>query len=190
VTISRRGDVRSGVAPRIRGSDTIVGLREQYCYEPGPAGRDETHVHAAIQLCLSRNSDGRYRSGRWTVDVPAGAVSAIDAWEPHAAEDPAPQTDASHYDVLYVTKARWEEAAAAIGRNPRFGAIATRRRDVVQAMRRLLHALDERDSALAVDTAWLALVDRLIASPAHESTNGCRVSSRAVTGPGSIAPAI
>lgn len=171
---------RSGSSPRIHASDTWLGLREQYRYEPGPPGRDWTHVHPDIQICFSHDAAGRYRSGQWQIEVPPGAVSIIDAWEPHACEDPVPQKDPSHYDVLYVSKAVWDEAADAPETRRRFGAVVTTNGRVVRSLRRLLRHLDRRETALAIGADFVALV-KAITMSAGDGASLHRERSRTTT---------
>lgn len=81
-----------------------AGRYEEYAYAPGRRGRDERHVHGDVQICLSLNFPGRYRTTRSAIDVPAGAISIVDAWEPHAAEDPCDRTSVARYWMLCVSR--------------------------------------------------------------------------------------
>jgi hypothetical protein len=87
---------------------------------PERRGSDPVHVHEDVQICLSLNFPGRYRSGRWTCDVPAGALSVVDAWEPHGAEDPCDRSAEARYWLLCPPE-RWGALAADIGAAPRTG---------------------------------------------------------------------
>src|SRR5262245_43436682 len=107
--------------PNVSAVQTSLGLLEHYAYVPGAAGRDAVHVHAEVQVCLSLNFPGRYRSGRLVFDVPVGSVSVVDSWEPHAAEDPIDRPFVARYAVLYVAKERWEALAAQRGLDRRVG---------------------------------------------------------------------
>ena len=105
--------------PRIAAWRAAAGHFESYAYAAGRGGSDP--VHEDVQICLSLNFPGRYRSGRWTCDVPAGALSVIDAWEPHAAEDPCDRSVEARYWLLYMARERWDALADAIGAAPRAG---------------------------------------------------------------------
>jgi AraC-like DNA-binding protein len=107
--------------PSVVAWEAEAGHFEAYAYRPGRRGVDPAHVHADVQVCLSLNFPGRYRSGRWSVDVPAGAVSVVDAWEPHAAEDPCDRAVTARYWLLNVARDRWDAAAAALGVSARAG---------------------------------------------------------------------
>jgi AraC-like DNA-binding protein len=154
---------------------TRMGLFEHSQYPSGRAGRDHPHVHDTVQVCLSLNFDGRYRSGRFVTDVPAGAISVVDAWEPHAAEDPADRPFAARYHVLYVPKTHWDTAAAAYGLEPRVGIVVRRIATVANALQRLYSGAADDDSPMATDE-WMRTVmtsmlrPRRIARPvAHDS---------------------
>lgn len=128
-----------------------VGLFEHFQYAPGRAGRDTLHVHGDVQVCLSLNFAGRYRSGRFAADVPAGAVSIVDAWEPHAAEDPVDRPFVAHYHVLYVPKDRWDMVAAEDDLEPRVGIVVRRHTAARRALTRLYSGAIEGDSRMAHD---------------------------------------
>ena len=113
--------IRPEAGPSIAAWRTATGHFESYAYAAGRRGNDPVHVHEDIQICLSLNFPGRYRSGRWTCDVPAGALSVVDAWEPHAAEDPCDRPVEARYWLLYVPRERWDALAAGIGAAPRAG---------------------------------------------------------------------
>jgi AraC-like DNA-binding protein len=102
-------------------------------------------------MCLSLNFAGRYRSGRFAADVPAGAVSIVDAWEPHAAEDPVDRPFVAHYHVLYVPKGRWDAVAAEDDLEPRVGIVVRRHAVARRALRRLYSGAIEGDSRMAHD---------------------------------------
>ena len=148
------------------------GLVEAYTYAPGRAGRDEIHVHDTVQVCLSWNFPGRYRSGRFTTDVPAGAVSVVDAWEPHAAEDPLDRMIAAHYLVIYVPKARWDWAAHALGANPHVGISIRRNRTLARAVARL--AWTDGVGDMMASDEWLNRV--VVGLTARRSTRHRRVT--------------
>ena len=150
------------IGPKVSAWQATLGLFERYSYPPGSAGRDHPHVHADVQVCLSENFPGRYRSGRCTLDVPAGSVSIVDAWEPHAAEDPIDRGVAAHYRVLYVSQERWDQAAADLGQEPRVG-IAVHRRAGIANVVAMLHARTERGaSALEQDERFSVMMALLL----------------------------
>jgi AraC-like DNA-binding protein len=133
----------------INASLSGVGLFEHFQYAPGRAGRDPVHVHDAVQICFSVNFPGRYRSGRFAVDVPSGAVSVVDAWEPHAAEDPVDRPLVAHYHVLYLPRGRWDTIAAELGVEPRIGITVRRTADATRAFHRLYAGACEGDGRMA-----------------------------------------
>ena len=151
--------------PMVVAWQTGLGLFERYIYPPAPAGRDRTHVHADVQVCLSENFPGRYRSGRWALDIAAGAVSIVDAWEPHAAEDPIDRAWAARYRVVYIAKARWDQAAADIGREPRVGIAVHRRAGLSNAVAVLHRRAEDGASALEQDERFGALLVALLQRP-------------------------
>jgi AraC-like DNA-binding protein len=151
--------------PKVVAWLAALGLFERYTYPAAVAGRDHTHVHADVQVCLSENFPGRYRSGRWMVNVPAGAVSIVDAWEPHAAEDPIDRAWAARYRVVYISKARWDHAAAEIGHEPRVGIMVHRRPGISNAVAVLHRRAEDGASALEQDERFGALMVALLQRP-------------------------
>jgi AraC-like DNA-binding protein len=109
------------------------------------------HVHDAVQICFSVNFPGRYRSGSFAADVPAGAVSIVDAWEPHAAEDPVDRPLVTRYHVLYVPRGRWDAIAAELGVQPRIGIVVRRRAVATRAFHRLYAGASGGDGRMAHD---------------------------------------
>jgi AraC-like DNA-binding protein len=91
--------------PTVYAWTSSIGLIEEYEYPVGRAGADRQHVHRHTQICFSLDFPGRYLYRGARHDVPVGAVSVIDAWEPHACSDPIDRTRQSHYIVLYVDPA-------------------------------------------------------------------------------------
>ena len=133
----------------IDASHSGVGLVEHFQYPPGPAQRDTVHVHDAVQICFSVNFPGRYRSGRFSAEVPAGAVSIVDAWEPHAAEDPADRPIVTRYHVLYVPRGRWDATAADLEVEARIGIAVRRGAAATRAFHRVYTGACEGDSRMA-----------------------------------------
>jgi AraC-like DNA-binding protein len=165
--------------PNVSAVQTSLGLLEHYAYVPGPAGRDSVHVHAEVQVCLSVNFPGRYRSGRLAFDVPVGSVSVVDSWEPHAAEDPVDRPFVARYAVLYVAKGRWDALAAARGLDPRVGILVHDARRAARTFMRFDERARHGASALELDERFGAMMTLLLreargrrqpereASPAH-----------------------
>jgi len=91
--------------PSVRAWNSSIGLIEEYEYPVGRAEAGSQHVHQHTQICLSLDFPGRYLYRGVHHDVPVGAVSIIDAWEPHACSDPIDRMRLSHYIVLYVDPA-------------------------------------------------------------------------------------
>jgi AraC-like DNA-binding protein len=139
-----------------------VGLFEHFQYAPGRAGRDPVHVHDAVQICFSVNFPGRYRSGRFAAEVPGGAVSVVDAWEPHAAEDPVDRPLVTHYHVLYVSRGRWDAIAAELGVEPRIGILVQRRAVATRAFRRLYAGASEGDGRMAQEERLGSLLQSVL----------------------------
>jgi AraC-like DNA-binding protein len=65
------------------------------------------HAHEHLQICFSVDFPGRYTYRGRRHDVPVGAVSVLDAWEPHAASDPCDRDRLSHYIVIYMRAAEF-----------------------------------------------------------------------------------
>jgi AraC-like DNA-binding protein len=89
-------------SPAVRVWNSAVGLIEEYEYPPGRAGEGRVHAHPHMQICLSLDFPGRYVYRGAVHDVPIGAVSVLDAWEPHAPRDPFDRERLSHYIVIYA----------------------------------------------------------------------------------------
>jgi AraC-like DNA-binding protein len=146
----------------IAASHSAVGLLEHFRYPPGPALRGTAHVHDAVQICFSVNFPGRYRSGRFAVEVPAGAVSIVDGWEPHAAEDPADRPIVTHYHMLYVPRGRWDAIAADLGVEPRIGIAVQRGAAATRAFHRVYAGARESDGHMADEERLGELVQSVL----------------------------
>ena len=55
--------MRPESGPSIAAWHAANGHFETYAYGTGPRGSDPVHVHEHVQICLSLNFPGRYRSG-------------------------------------------------------------------------------------------------------------------------------
>jgi AraC-like DNA-binding protein len=127
--------------PSVRAWHSRIGLIEEYEYPKGRAGTDALHVHSQAQICWSLDFPGRYRYRGVQHDVPVGAVSVLDAWQPHAASDPIDRTCLAHYIVMYVDPATLRSSvdlprAVTIRRAVHVdGAMAMRFRGVYRALR-------------------------------------------------------
>lgn len=64
-------------------------------------------------------------------------MSIVDAWESHAAEDPADRPFTARYLVLYVPKTRWDTVAEQSHLEPRVGIMVRRNATAARALRRL-----------------------------------------------------
>jgi AraC-like DNA-binding protein len=166
-------------ATRVVAWQTAAGLFERYAYSPGPAGRDRPHVHADVQVCLSLNFPGRYRSGRYAVDVPVGAVSVVDAWEPHAAEDPVDRGIVARYSVLYVPKERWDRTAADLGLAPRAGILVQRHAGIARAAAVLHARAESAASALELDERFGEMIAMLLTRRQRSGRRRASVPRRA-----------
>jgi AraC-like DNA-binding protein len=153
---------QNGETPRVVAWQTTLGLFERYTYPPGPAGRDRVHVHPDVQVCVSVNFPGRYRSGHYSLDVPAGSVSIVDAWEPHAAEDPVDRGTAAIYRVLYIPKERWDQAAADIGQPAGVGIVVHRRASIARAVTSMHIRAERGASALEEDERFSVMMAMLL----------------------------
>jgi AraC-like DNA-binding protein len=98
------------VLPIIHAWQSRFGLVEEYEYPRGRAGMMRVHAHRDMQLCFSLDFPGRYAYRGTLHDVPVGAVSVLDSWEPHAASDPCDRDRLSHYLVLYLDPARFRSS--------------------------------------------------------------------------------
>jgi AraC-like DNA-binding protein len=138
-----------------------LGLVEEYEYPRGRADALPVHAHREMQVCLSLDFPGRYAYRGRLHDVPAGAVSVIDSWEPHAASDPCDRDRLSHYVVMYFdpevfrSSMEWK-ASAPIDRPVRTDA------DTVQRFLALHRALSSDASPLEQDERCDALASRLL----------------------------
>jgi AraC-like DNA-binding protein len=92
----------SGPLPIVHAWHSRFGLVEHYDYPPARAETAHVHAHREMQICLSLDFPGRYTYRGRHHEVPIGAVSVLDAWEPHAASDPIDRHRHAHYIVLYV----------------------------------------------------------------------------------------
>ena len=77
------------------------------------------------------------------------AVSVVDAWEPHAAEDPVDRAFAAWYHVLYVPRSMWDMAATEESLEPRAGILVRRRATTARALRRLFSGAAHGASRMA-----------------------------------------
>ena len=155
---------RADAGPSIAAWRAAAGHFESYAYAAGRRGSDPVHVHGDVQLCLSLNFPGRYRSGRWTCDVPAGALSVVDAWEPHAAEDPCDRSVEARYWLLYVPREHWDALAAGIGAAPRPGIHVSTDAADAQAFAMLHRRSRDGADALEQEERLVALLARLLSS--------------------------
>ena len=157
-----------------------TGHFERYTYATGRRGSDPVHVHEDVQICLSLNFPGRYRSGRWSCDVPAGALSVVDAWEPHAAEDPCDRSIEARYWLLYLSPERWDAISADIGAAPRTGIHVSTDAADAQAFATLHRRSRDGADALELEERLVALLARLLpGAPASGTTVSADVLDRA-----------
>jgi len=161
--------IRPEAGPGIAAWRTPTGHFESYAYAAGRRGSDPVHVHGDVQICLSLNFPGRYRSGRWTCDVPAGALSLVDAWEPHAAEDPCDRSVEARYWLLYVPQERWDTLAAQIGAAPRAGIRVSTDAADAQAFATLYKRSRDGADELEQEERLVAFLARLL--PSAEGRN-------------------
>jgi AraC-like DNA-binding protein len=127
-----------------------IGLVEEYEYPPGPAGVVPMHAHYEMQICFSLDFPGRYAYRGRVHDVPIGAVSVLDSWEPHAASDPFDRDRPSHYIVLYVDPASFKGTLDLPSRDVIDDPIRTAI-PVAERFQALYRALSTQDSTLEQD---------------------------------------
>ena len=162
-------------SPIVRGWQSRFGLVEEYTYAPGRAGALPVHAHRDVQLCLSLDFPGRYAYRGALHDVPAGAVSALDSWEPHAASDPFDRDRTSHYFLLYVDPVHFRRA---IGLPPASPIVAPVRTDAatVRRFRELYDALARDASPMEQDERYDALASRVLGGEGRRASKPARAS--------------
>ena len=168
--------MRPESGPSIAAWRAAAGHFETYAYAAGRRGIDPVHVHEHVQICLSLNFPGRYRSGRWTCEVPAGALSVVDAWEPHAAEDPCDRSVEARYWLLYVAPGRWDALAADIGAAPRAGIRVSTDTADAQAFATLHRRSRDGAEELELEEGLAAFLARLL--PAAHRTNAAASAAK------------
>ena len=139
--------------PTVHAWNSSLGLIEEYEYPPGRAGEDHLHLHREIQICLSLDFPGRYLYRGAVLDVPAGAVSILDAWEPHAARDPIDRDRLSHYIVIYADPVSFRTLVDLPATTPIAAAVQVNG-EVVERFRRLYRALRGAESQLHQETTF------------------------------------
>jgi AraC-like DNA-binding protein len=168
---------RSAAGPSIAAWRAGSGHFERYAYPAGRRGIDPVHVHEDVQICLSLNFPGRYRSGRWTRDVPTGALSVIDAWEPHAAEDPCDRPVEARYWLLYVAPDRWDTLAADIGAAPRAGIHVSTDAAAARAFAMLHRRSRDGADALEQEERLVTFLARLLPRARRSRTRGASAAA-------------
>lgn len=134
---------------------------EEYEYPTGRAETLPSHAHGEIQICLSLDFPGRYAYRGRLHEVPIGAVSVLDAWEPHAASDPCDRDRLSHYLVVYVDPKGFRNAAEIAEGSPIADPIRTDA-PTVWRFRALYEALTSGTTALEQDERYEALASDLL----------------------------
>jgi AraC-like DNA-binding protein len=142
------------------------GLVEEYEYPPARAGAGCLHAHREMQICYSLDFPGRYTCRGHRHDVPVGAVSVIDAWEPHAVSDPIDRHTLSHYLVIYVDAQQLRTAVDRPLASP-LDTIVYTDAEVAKRFQRLHRALASSHSVLQQDERYRELADALLASRGH-----------------------
>jgi AraC-like DNA-binding protein len=153
--------MRPHASPTITAWTSRIGLVEEYAYPSGRAGTGSLHVHRDLQICLSLDFPGRYLYRGTQQDVPVGAVSILDAWEPHASSDPCERDRISHYIVLYVDPVAFRRA---IDASPAVAITRPIRTDVplVRRFRALYRALRADHSVLQQEERYQHLAHAII----------------------------
>ncbi len=137
----------SAQLPTVRAWNSSLGLIEEYEYPMGRAGEGRPHAHRDLQICLSLDFPGRYAYRGALHEVPVGAVSILDAWEPHAPRDPFDRDRLSHYVVIYANPVHFRTAVDLPAATPLAGTVHLNA-DVVEGFRRLYRALRMDESRL------------------------------------------
>lgn len=153
--------MRSVQPPRIDAWHSRLGLIERYEYPPSRAETGRVHVHREMQICLSLDFPGRYDYRGKRLDVPVGAVSMLDAWEPHAPSDPIDRDRPAHYIVMYVDPIGFRASVDLPQAAPLDVAVHTGA-EVVRRFRRLHRALRLHDSPLRQDERFCELARALV----------------------------
>jgi len=148
----------------MRAWQSRFGLVEEYEYPRGRADTLPVHAHREMQICFSLDFPGRYAYRGKLHDVPVGAVSVVDSWEPHAASDPCDRDRLAHYVVMYFDPAQFRSSMEWAAGVPIDGAVQTVQTDAVTVQRfRALHrALSSGASPLEQDERCDALASRLL----------------------------
>jgi AraC-like DNA-binding protein len=96
-------------------------------------------------------------------------VSVVDAWEPHAAEDPCDRPITAAYRLLYVSREAWDRDAEALGVRPRVGLQVHRRANLAAALDVLSRRAGAQASALEQQEQWSAFIALLFSAetPRH-----------------------
>ncbi len=160
--------MRQPAPPAITAWTSRIGLVEEYAYPRGRAGTGSLHVHRDLQICLSLDFPGRYLYRGMQQDVPAGAVSILDAWEPHASSDPCERDRISHYIVLYVDPIAFRRA---IDASPAVAITRPIRTDtpVVRRFQALYRALRSAQCVLQQEERYQDLAHAIIACGERDS---------------------
>ena len=167
--------------PTITAWTSRIGLVEEYAYPCGRADTGSLHVHRDLQICLSLDFPGRYLYRGTQQDVPAGAVSILDAWEPHASSDPCERDRISHYIVLYVDPAAFRRA---IDRAPAVAITRPIRTDapLVRRFQALYRALRSDQCVLQQEERYQDLAHAIIAGGERDrdGRTACEPARRAL----------
>jgi len=139
--------------PLVQAWQSRFGLVEEYEYPRGRAEALPVHAHREMQICFSLDFPGRYAYRGKLHDVPIGAISILDSWEPHAASDPCDRDRLSHYVMIYVDPLQFRggldlSASASTGEPIRTDA------GIVRRFRALYDALTTDTSALEQDERY------------------------------------
>jgi AraC-like DNA-binding protein len=147
--------------PTVGAWNTRLGLIEEYESPRAPAERGRLHVHQHIQICLSLDFPRRYAYRGRVHDVPIGALSALDAWEPHATSDPCDRDRLSHYVVMYVDPAEFRSSVDRPAATP-LAAVVRTDELIVRRFRQLYRALAADELPLQQDERYRDLAAELL----------------------------
>lgn len=151
--------------PRIAAWNSRFGLVEEYRYPRGPADTGQVHVHRDIQICFSLDFPGRYLYRGRQHEVPVGAVSILDSWEPHASSDPCDRGQPANYIVMYVDPAAFRSAVDVTPNAP-LGTPVRTDTTIVHCFSALYRALAAEDSVLRQDECYQDLASVALLSGA------------------------
>ena len=133
-----------------------------------------------MQICYSLDFPGRYTCRGKRHDVPIGAVSVVDAWEPHAVSDPIDRERLSHYIVIYLDAHQFRTAVDHSPAAP-LDAIVHTGANVARRFTRFHRALAAPHSLLRQDERYRELAHALLSRRGDDASAVIRPARGALT---------